>query len=359
MNSRRASAAAREPSVSVARASVICWAPAAWACMPSFTWSNRVESPCTLSITSANWLLIPATRSTPVFTSAANRSISSTPVFTACCICSTSRSMSSVATAVWSASRRISRATTMKPWPYSPAFSASIAALIESRFVWSATFVIVVITMLMSSARWRIAASRSENWAVDCSRLAIDSPTSARFSRPASATWAVSAATPATSCIVPKSSRPVTEICRLATAASLVLAPSDAIADSCCLPAAESCRAVAFRSRLACFTCDTIPRRLAVIAPTSRSSCPVSSPPRMSIEPVRSPCATRREAATARPIRRVRLRVSQSSRPSMTAMPAAASAPDTTSGHWIRPTRSARCICITTVHGPLGTLADA
>ena len=50
-------------------------------------------------------------------------------------------------TAVWSARRRISRATTKKPRPYSPAFSASMAALIDSKLVWSATLVIVVITI--------------------------------------------------------------------------------------------------------------------------------------------------------------------------------------------------------------------
>jgi hypothetical protein len=68
-----------------------------------------------------------------------------------------------------------------------------------------------------------------------------------------------------------------------------VLAPSEAIAASCWLPATESWRAVALRSKLARFTCETIALRLAVIAPTSRSNWPVSSPPRMSIVPLRSP----------------------------------------------------------------------
>ena len=40
-------------------------------------------------------------------------------------------------------------ATTAKPRPYSPAFSASIAALSDSRLVWSATFVMVVTTCVM------------------------------------------------------------------------------------------------------------------------------------------------------------------------------------------------------------------
>ena len=247
----------------------------------------------------------------------------------------------------------------MKPWPYSPAFSASMAALIESRFVWSATFVIVVITILMSSARCRIAASRSEKSAVDFSRWAIVSPMPAMFSRPASATAVVSAATAATSFIVPSSSWPVTAICRLATATSLVLAPSELIAFSCWRPAAESCFAVAFKSRLDCFTCETMLRRLAVMPPMSRSSCPVSSLPRMSIVPVRSPAATRREAATARSIRLVSRVVSQPSRPSTPAMPPAAKPPLASSGPRTRLMMSCRGICITTVHEPVGTFAAA
>ena len=42
--------------------------------------------------------------------------------------------------------------TTRKPRPYSPAFSASIAALSDSRLVWSATRVIVVTTWVMLPA---------------------------------------------------------------------------------------------------------------------------------------------------------------------------------------------------------------
>ena len=247
----------------------------------------------------------------------------------------------------------------MKPCPYSPAFSASIAALIESRLVWSATFVIVVITMLMSSARCRIAASRSEKSVVDFSRWAIVSPIPARFSRPASATFAVSAATPATSSIVPSSSWPVTAICRLATAASLVLAPSELIACSCWRPAAESCLAVALRSRLDCFTCETMARRLAVMPPMSRSSWPVSSLPRMSIAPVRSPAATRREASTAFAIRPVSVVVSHASSASTPAIPVAATAPLMRSGRRTRLKTSSSCACKTTVHERAGSFAAA
>jgi hypothetical protein len=113
------------------------------------------------------------------------------------------------------------------------------------------------------------------------------------------------------------------------------------------------------RSKLARFTCETIALRLAVIAPTSRRSWPVSSPPRMSIVPLRSPCATRREAATASPIRPVILVASQPSRPRIVAIPAAAIPADVSSGPRTRPTRSDVGICMTTVQPPDGTLAAA
>ncbi|VVO45249.1 hypothetical protein PS710_06606 [Pseudomonas fluorescens] len=69
-----------------------------------------------------------------------------TPADTADWISRTICSMSYVATAVWSARRRTSVATTANPRPYSPAFSASMAAFSDNRLVWSATLTMVTTT---------------------------------------------------------------------------------------------------------------------------------------------------------------------------------------------------------------------
>jgi hypothetical protein len=95
----------------------------------------------------------------PERTSSPNWSICITPADTAPRVSRTMLSTSRVATAVWSASRRASRATTRKPRPCSPAFSASLAALVDSRLAWSATWVMVVTAWVMVSAFARVTAS--------------------------------------------------------------------------------------------------------------------------------------------------------------------------------------------------------
>ena len=102
--------------------------------------------------------------------------------------------------------------TTAKPSPYSPAFSASMAALSESRLVWSATLVMVVTTELMLLV-----------FSLSTASLAVIEPEASMIwrmvaSMRAMALWplparvAVSSATTFTSCIVLTSSFEVAEI---------------------------------------------------------------------------------------------------------------------------------------------------
>jgi hypothetical protein len=120
----------------------------------------------------------------PERTSSPNLSICMTPADTASCISRTMFSMSSVAPAVWSASRRASRATTRGPRPCSPAFSASLAASVDSRLVWPATRVVVT-TWVMLSAFSRIVASSEEIEPADSTscRMVRSMPPAARGRR--------------------------------------------------------------------------------------------------------------------------------------------------------------------------------
>jgi hypothetical protein len=108
------------------------------------------------------WPLTSATRPTPERTSSPNWSVGRAPADTAPCVSRTLLSTSRVATAAWPAGRRASRATTTKPRPCSPAFSASPAASVDGRSVRPATWVVVVTTWVMLSAFSRVAASSEE-----------------------------------------------------------------------------------------------------------------------------------------------------------------------------------------------------
>jgi hypothetical protein len=97
--------------------------------------------------------------------------------------------------------------------------------LIESRFVWSATFVIVVTARLMLAARSLITASLAPNddvLSASC-RIVVSMPS--RLPRPSAAMSPVCAAMSFTSVIVRTSSWLVTEISLTAATASLVEAP--------------------------------------------------------------------------------------------------------------------------------------
>ena len=180
------------------------------------------------------------TSSTPRRTFSANRSISITPAPTADCISRTIDSMSSVAAAVWSANRRISRATTRNPRPCSPAFSASIAAFTESRFVWSATFAIVVTTPPIFDARSLIADNFAAIEEVASASSRIVRSTDVRLARVPSATPAVCANACSTSATVRESSVPVVLICRVAAAIWLDDSPNRCAISSCSRLVAES-----------------------------------------------------------------------------------------------------------------------
>ena len=168
----------------------------------------------------------------PVSTLFVKASISITPDETLSCISLTTCSISREATAVWSASRRISRAITRNPRPYSPAFSASIAALIERRLVWSATFAIVVTARLIVVARSLITASRDPNDSVLSASFRIVASMLDRFSLPSIAMAPVFPAISFTATMVCVSSFPVTLISSTAATVCVVESPSRLI--TCC-----------------------------------------------------------------------------------------------------------------------------
>ncbi len=103
------------------------------------------------------------------------------PASTALRIECTRASMSSALAAADSASAEISRATTAKPRPASPAFSASIWALIDSRFVRLATRAIATSTPSTASPCRSISSKRCR---IDCARASKDRIAASMRARP-------------------------------------------------------------------------------------------------------------------------------------------------------------------------------
>ncbi|MCY1397310.1 hypothetical protein D9M71_123110 [compost metagenome] len=129
-------------------------------------------------------------------------------------------------------------ATTAKPRPYSPAFSASMAAFSDSRLVWSATLTMVVTTWLMLPARsLRIASlaltssAAPITWRMVCSMRA-------RPSWPEPANTEVCSAADDTSFMVRTRSRQVAAISWEVAPISVVVAAVSLAVTCCCLEVA-------------------------------------------------------------------------------------------------------------------------
>ncbi len=183
--------------------------------------------------------------------------------------------------AVWSASRLISRATTEKPRPNSPAFSASMAALRDRRFVWSEILLMVVTTLEILLARSLMTASLEEIdvVALTSSRIAVS--IWARSERPVSAMPIVSLRDALTPSIVWARSSAVADISRLVAVTSVVEAACWAtVASSSRAEAAISVAEVVTWMPERC-TWPMSESRLPVMVSKAPSSSLVSSPAAM------------------------------------------------------------------------------
>ena len=166
-----------------------------------------------------------------------------------------------------------------------------MAALMESRFVWSATLVIVVTTALMLSDFSRTTPSLTEIEAVESMSccMVVSMPSSP--SRPAAARAAAWSARELTSSIVPAKASLVAEISRTAAAIWVVALESPCTLPCCCLAVAAISAEVESNCTLPSRTRWTTDWILAIIALMPAASCASSSLLSISTRAVRSPGA--------------------------------------------------------------------
>ena len=248
--------------------------------------------------------------------------------------------ISLAASALRCASERTSPATTAKPRPCSPARAASTAAFSARMLVWKA---IPSITPMMSAMRRELSLISP----IVVTTCPITEPPRCAVSAAELASWlAVSAASAVCRTVPVSCVSEAAACCRLDAVCSVR-------ADRSMLPLAISALAVPMLSvepRTSPISRSNEP----CIASSARSSCAVSSLPRVSMRPVRSKRAIASATSAAWPSGRVIERVSHTA----SAPPAAsATSPNTTSAirarslvaasAWIAWSSWSRCCCAT------------